>query len=296
MAFTSIAALAAGTAEVTAALVLSAVAEVGLAMTVVGAVTGEKSLMKIGGTLSLIGGVGGMVAGAMGSSAGAAAGGLSGSELVTQAAGDTAFGVAGDAAASAGAGALEAGLAPSIFEQAASSGMSDAAAGALAGPQTSAVTQSAIQGTALEPAVAMPGEQFASKVQPLATDVADVAAPAGAQAPAGAPDVGAKFGVTDPNVNPTDMRLGAGTQTTPGGLTAPEPAGSFFNRLSSFANKNKVLFSSGMQMLGGAMQGANQRDMWNQKIALEREALARKSHGNAAAKFQPRSIFQGAAA
>lgn len=64
MAFTGIAALVAGEVATTA-LVLSAIAEVGLAMSVVGAVTGSKDLMKIGGVMSLVGGIGGMVNGAM---------------------------------------------------------------------------------------------------------------------------------------------------------------------------------------------------------------------------------------
>lgn len=72
MAFTSIAALVGGQA-VTAGLVLGAIAEVGLAMSVVGAVTGNKGLTKLGGVLGLVGGIGGLVNGAV--SGGAAAAG-----------------------------------------------------------------------------------------------------------------------------------------------------------------------------------------------------------------------------
>jgi hypothetical protein len=40
-------------------MVLTAVAEVGTALTVVGAVTGNKDMMKVGGVMGLVGGVGG---------------------------------------------------------------------------------------------------------------------------------------------------------------------------------------------------------------------------------------------
>ncbi len=75
MAFTSIAALAAGEA-VSATLVLGAMAEIGTAMTIVGGVTGSKELMKIGGTMAMVGGVGGMVNGAIGSAASTAVDGV----------------------------------------------------------------------------------------------------------------------------------------------------------------------------------------------------------------------------
>jgi hypothetical protein len=68
MAFAAVATLF--TAEaVTSAMVLSAMAEVGTVMTVVGAVTGNKDLMKVGGAVGLIGGIGGLVNGAAGAGA-----------------------------------------------------------------------------------------------------------------------------------------------------------------------------------------------------------------------------------
>ena len=70
MAFTAVTALVAAE-TVTATMVLAAAAQIGTAMTIVGAVTGSKDLMKLGGTMALVGGIGGMAAGAM---SGAAAG------------------------------------------------------------------------------------------------------------------------------------------------------------------------------------------------------------------------------
>jgi hypothetical protein len=124
MAFTSIVALT--TAEVTtAAMVLGAMAEVGTVLTVVGAVTGDKNLTKIGGTMALVGGVGGMIAGA-GAAAGAAeAGNLAqqgfrAGEITAQ---NAAAGVA-DVAIDAGAAGM---AAPEVANFAATPGIAEVA-------------------------------------------------------------------------------------------------------------------------------------------------------------------------
>ena len=62
----------------TVASVLTAVSYVGLATTVVGAVTGNKNLMKIGGEIGLVGGIGGLVNGAIGGAASAGANAVGG--------------------------------------------------------------------------------------------------------------------------------------------------------------------------------------------------------------------------
>jgi hypothetical protein len=77
MAFTGVAALfgaAEAGAAISAGMVLSAVAEVGTAMTVVGAVTGSKDLMKVGGIMGAVGGIGSFMAGASAWAAAAADG------------------------------------------------------------------------------------------------------------------------------------------------------------------------------------------------------------------------------
>ena len=94
MAFTAVTALVAAE-TVTATMVLAAVAQVGTALTIVGAVTGSKDLMKLGGTMALVGGIGGMAAGAMSGAAAAEA---------------TATTVLDEAASQAGADALTASL------------------------------------------------------------------------------------------------------------------------------------------------------------------------------------------
>jgi hypothetical protein len=69
---------AAFVAGASTAVILTAVAEVGIALTVVGKVTKSPELMKIGGVMSIVGGVGGIVNGAIGAAAGAAAEGAAG--------------------------------------------------------------------------------------------------------------------------------------------------------------------------------------------------------------------------
>lgn len=80
MAFTATAALITGSQAVSAGLVLAAVAEVGMAVTLVGAVTGNKDMMKVGGIMGIVGGVGGLINSAVqgGSAAAAGAAGASG--------------------------------------------------------------------------------------------------------------------------------------------------------------------------------------------------------------------------
>ena len=78
---------------------LTAVADVGVASSLIGAVTGNKTLVKVGGALSIVGGVGGLINSAVGAGASVAADTLvSGA---TSAAGD----VAADGIAAAGADA-----------------------------------------------------------------------------------------------------------------------------------------------------------------------------------------------
>ncbi len=65
------------------AAICTAIAEVGIAMSVVGAVTGSKDLSKWGGYLSIAGGVGSLAAGAMGA-AGSASAEVAGESLATE--------------------------------------------------------------------------------------------------------------------------------------------------------------------------------------------------------------------
>lgn len=90
------------TAEVvTIASVAAAVGELGLTLSVVGAVTGSKDLMKVGGYLGLAGGITSLASGAMSAASGAAAEGAA--DTVGS---DWASGLASDAAQGATTGAV----------------------------------------------------------------------------------------------------------------------------------------------------------------------------------------------
>ena len=287
MAFAAVGALIGGTAAVTAATVLAAVAEVGMALSVVGAVTGSKDLMKIGGVMSLVGGIGGMVAGAAG---GAAA---TGGEL---------------AGAWSGVGEnIPAAATNSAIEDAVVSGMGGAEGPALtglggemaAGPVAEMATaptsivnpppmQQAVQATQ---SVAPP----TTMGQPLQPQATGPGGPVGAQAPA---MTQAPPGAQAPGqpVSPYDIDTISASEGVASGTAAPQTSQGYFGRFSQWAEKNKTLFSSGMQLAGGAFKGLSERAMWDEKMENDRQALALRSHGSEVARFQPRGIVAGAGA
>jgi hypothetical protein len=246
MAFPAVAALIAG-AEATAAVVLAAVTEIGVTMTVVGAVTGSKDLMKIGGVMSLVGGIGGMVAGASGAAASTATTGA-----LTEAGTEAAL-EAASAEAMAGGTVAQDAMTETLLSEMAPAG------GIVQGAQAAApVAQTAAQNIAPQVAQAAP----------------QTAVP---QAPAGPGDPG------------WGLDLG---QATNG---APLDSNSFFSKFSAFAEKNKTLMNTGTQLLGGALKGASEADMWDQKMGLERD---RQNRANGVGTFAPttRGIVTGARA
>lgn len=276
MAFPAIAALvgAAGSgAAIGATMVLAAVTEVGLAMTVVGAATGSKKLMKIGGAMSLIGGVGGMIAGAAGGAASGAAG-LS----------EAATGVALDTASEAAMGAVSQtaidGVTDSMLTDLGGEAISSAAAPELAAAANQAmpVTQAPATPT---PTAAQPASASPATVN----DVAEVGART-VDAPA------AVQGAAEKSPYETFRGSELMDQKT-SGMNAPKGSGSFFKDVMAWGEKNPKLLASGVQLVGGAMNGANQTAMWNEKMGFEKDKYNR---ANTVAKFQPRGIIEGARA
>jgi hypothetical protein len=73
--------------------------------------------------------------------------------------------------------------------------------------------------------------------------------------------------------------LANGTQTTP-----PESSDSLFTRFSNWANQNKTLMNSATQLVGGALKGASEQSMWNQKMALQ---TAQFNRANSVGTFAP---------
>lgn len=277
MAFTSLAALAGGTAATTA-LVLGAVAEVGIAMSVVGAVTGNKDLLKIGSVMGLVGGVGGMLAGS-GAATGATALGEAGTEAaLASASGEAAGAFGGSAAVDATTESLLAGL-----ESAA--------------PQ--AVTQtSGLQATS----ISQPGGPIIQS---------NVAPEVGAQMQPPTPETSVNVGrdLTVQEAQSPFSRNGSDVMSDRfdamgakgpggfgGGTGAPQSADSFWASFSNFAKNNKELFAAGVQVTGGALNGMNQRSMFDERMNLERQRTAQTGYGNTTSNFAPRSIIAGARA
>lgn len=268
MAFTAVIGIATSTTAVTAVTVLAAVAEIGMAMTVVGAVTGNKSLLKIGGAMSLIGGVGGMMAGAAG---GAGAG---------AAAADSAAGIGADAATSAAWGEGAAGLGgDTLTAMGADVGGSALNSGIISGAQaggdiamTTAMNPTDMRlasGTATTPGNAAAG----NAAQATVNDVAGATGPAGAQGPN-----------TPYSMDPTAV-------SSP---MAPIKSGNFLDGFTNFAKNNKNLLETGVKMISGGLQGANQSDQFQQKLALEKSRVDQTGYGNTVANFRPTGIIAGA--
>jgi hypothetical protein len=250
-------------------------------MTVVGAVTGNKDLMKIGGVMGLVGGIGGLVAGA----------------------GDVAAGAAADAAgnvAQEGFRASEIGAenAAGIGSDVATAGADTVASAAGQAPIAAVDTAPAVTGANAQP-IAQPDSLTQGVQQPAVTPtqqtpIAQSGPSQGAQAPGGAavnnpmtaPDLGPKGTYT-----PFEDNFVGTNAITPGG--APSSSSSFFDRLTNFATSNQKLLAGGMQMLGGAMNGANQRDMWNQQMALKQKQM---DIANSVGSITPRptGLIQGA--
>lgn len=283
MAFPAIIALAGGAAA-TASLVLAAVVEVGVTLSVVGVVTGNKDLMKIGGVMSLVGGIGGMVAGASGAAA-------SSTSALTEAGTEAAL----ESASAEAMGAYGGSAAAEASQQAAISGMEGVASEGIvgnaaqtmgAGPNMASPVEAIQPSAPLETPTAQAAMPDATTVAD-ATNVAAPEAPIGAQTPAE---------VSTPYSNPTDARLAAGNQHTPWMDGAPKDSAGFFDGFFKFAKDNEKLLNSGVQFAGGALKGMNESAMWDEKMELER---TRQRYGNSAGSFAPsanRGIVAGARA
>lgn len=258
-------AVAAGVATVaTVATIGAVVAAAGVAMTVVGMVTENKDLLKVGEIMTGVGagaGLGALAAGALGLGSAAA----------------STAGAAGSTAAATGASTAEA-AAP-------------AASGAVINPSVSAsVTQSMAQagkvgaGSVLAPAAAQTGvgagtvvaptaSSAGSSVLPLATQGGQTAAKLMASAPA-APTAPAPVAPTAPSAPTAPMTpMVSNTGVSVAGAT---PSGGFWNSLDP--SMKAMLMMGGTQMVGqgaaGMFAGASQseqNDLLARRIGIEQQ-------------------------
>jgi hypothetical protein len=247
----------------TAAAIFTAVAEVGIAMTVVGKITKSKELVKIGGIMSLVGGIGSLATSAYGALSAAGAG-----EGAVGVAEGAAVGAASDVAGEQFA--LEAGM------DAAGSGFGAAAA---EGAATTFPVDVPTLGGMMGSAPATPA---------AATGVAPAAAGPIVAAPTPAP--AAATAAPAPGV--TGAAFDAGSA---GAVTAPADTSAFgikkwFDGLDK-ATQGKVI-SGAVQIGGNAIGGLFNGWSEEQKMALEqqRQSLVQKNleTQQANANAQPR--------
>lgn len=264
MGFTAVTALAtAGGAAAAGVATFTAMTYVGLAMTVIGAVTGDQKLMKTGGMLSLVGGVGGAMTAPGGLAQGATG------EVAMEGAEKAATDAAGSAAAESAAGAAQ------------STAGAAATPGASAGMGTTPGV--GLEGGLAQPAVSTP---TVSMAQPAAT---------AASGQAGAMPVGA-------DVMPVGGKAveagvaGAAAPTTPMDFAYPgEAIAQGAGKVSSDSFFSGFLKNPAfIQLAGGAMSGANQRDMFDDRMDLANRELGLRSYGNTAPKYTRVGIVNSA--
>lgn len=292
MAFTGVAALITAVGEgaaVTVPMVLSAVAEVGTAMTVVGAVTGSKDLMKVGGVMGAVGGIGSLVAGA-----------ASGSGSLMSSAVDS------SPSAAVGVDAADVGAAPA---------------------EINPTDMRLAAGTQGSPMAQDLGAESAGMIGSARMDPADMSAGAasvGAPDPFGTPSAGAGL----PPINSTSLSSSpvapvtadGGVTTTPSaastpgataaptspmtpagtpmpvGTQAPQDAASYWNKVMHFMQdpKNRSLIQMGEKLAGGALQGMQQEKQFQQRVGLEQQRINQTSYGSQVATNARRGIVNGA--
>ena len=268
MAFTAVTALVAAE-TVTATMVLAAVAQIGTAMTIVGAVTGSKDLMKLGGTMALVGGIGGMAAGAM-------------------------SGAAADAAAT------------TVLDEAASQAGSDALAASLdqgANAMATGVTDSATAQVGSDALAQQLDQQAMGQVGSTATAAGNTGIPTGGQmamdnsAVATAADAGIvnpmSNGVSNPYDNSTaaawsDPSAGKDTLASVGanGYPGSQKVNSDNWLASMFKNaKPDTLLNLGGNVLGGVAKGY-EADR-NYQLGKDRLGLIQQqmAYGNSAPRY-----------
>lgn len=300
MGFSTIAAMMSGAAAVEAGALLGAISTIGLEMSLVGAVTGSKGLMKLGGVMGLVGGVGGMINGAMSSAAGAAAD-ATGINAVN---GMDAMSDSFVASGSAGAGGFGAEAMNGLNSVNSLDAMSDAftatnTEGSFGGWASAADdAKKALDMTDATGAlpVANTPDAFTfnaakdSQAFNPSTAFGDTTRPMDASATGVAQSSTGSAGNNLSAYSADGSKIPYQPDANPYNFTAQAPKDYFTSFLDWVKNKN----NSQLLMLGsGALNGLNQRSMFNEKMDLER---SRNQYGNTVANFQGRQPLIGARA
>lgn len=253
-------------------------------MSVVGAVTGNKSLMKIGGVLGLVGGVGGMFAGA-GSGAASTALSETGTEAALNSASQEALGAYGGEAASQAAqvaGTEAMGAMDGVAGGGDFLGMVDDAQSSLG--QMSEMTNEVKSATATAPDL-QDAADFGDKVEPVSTKALIGESPTGAEQAAKMDSIRNGSDVMSDGFKPA-------TASTPGGFGPPVGSKDYFNQFLNWVKNNKEVANGVMKLGGEALNGMAQRDMFDKKLAeQQRETNMRYGYGNQVASYGPKPLI-----
>lgn len=315
MGFSTIAAMMAGTAAVEAGALLAAISTIGLEMSLVGAVTGSKGLMKLGGVMGLVGGVGGLINGAVSGAASATAesamglgtdasslGAVNGMDAMSDAfvssgaSGAGGFGAEAvnglnaingsdamsDAFASSGSKVGGWGAAADDAMQAL--GVTDAATDA-AGALPVAPTPDAFTFNAAKDSQAFnPSTAFGDATRPV-----DVTTTGVAQSTTGSSLTGNNPSAFTADGSRIPYRPDNGLYGT---VTAQAPK-DYFGDFLKWVKENEKTANTLMTLGSGALKGISERSMFDEKMALEK---SRYQYGNTVANFQGRQPLIGARA
>lgn len=271
MAETAIVAILAGSEAVTTALVLTAVTEVGVAMSVVGMVTGNEDLMNVGATLGLVGGVGGLINDTV------TMGAIAGEEVAANSA-QEAFRASEIAAQNAGAGALT----ETVAAASPTAGIEAAVAGYQ--PTLNVAQEAAASGSALTDKLApelMPDANMSMfSTQPAVATGANVgdAVTAGVDnTVARTQNVGAQFAPTSDAQSVFRAQEIAAQNAGQGALPSNPFDGikDFWNGLGD--RSQATLIGAGASMFSGMQQA----QLKQQELELQRQRINQTAYGSA---------------
>lgn len=281
MAFTAVVALASAE-TVTAVMVFAAIAEVGIAMTVVGAVTGDKNLTKTGAMVSMVGGLGSVAAG---------------SSMLSSAAGETA---AGEVAATGASEAAASTAAEEASKAAIADTATESAGNIFAGAPTDAAAASLPGSAPVGGLEAAAGQAAPAGTVPVGTgpDILPAGtsetAASGASAPAGVTNVGDKFDPLKSVAMDDGTTAGINQVISSGGKTGSNEFFSGFGKFwDGLGSQGK---GAAIQMVGGAFSGAAETERHNDMMDYRNRELALRSHGNAVARYNKVGIINSAKA
>lgn len=300
--FPAVAALIGGTvaAGAMAATVFAAVTEIGIASTVVGAITGNKNLMKVGAVLGAVGGLGGLAAGALGGAAEGAVLGA-GEDVLSAGAvnGADAMSDAFVASGAEGAGGFQSAISDVVNNGA--SAYNEIL------PETSSPTaDTTLTGDSAADKIVAP----AAEVKPETPETITTQSNTGQSAPDTSMTVqnnstNALDGQTDlGKVDPITGQEQASTPTSGdlsrsdrlAALSAPQTADSYFKNFMDFIKQNKEVSNGIMQLGGGLLKGMGESSLADKKMAIEQQKVNQSSYGNQVATYKPQGFIQTARA